>query len=685
MIYCAKAQDDFSKKQLFDLLKTPIADSTLIDTYNELVWPIYSYEQPDSSVFYAEKAIDLSKKINDQKRLSIAYRRLGITYLNTGEIKKSIANEEESYRISEKIKFKKGMQLALNNIGVAYLNSELLNKALSYFLRSLAIVEETKDYSTATKLYTNCGLIYGRIMEYRQSKVCFRKALGYALKNSDKNLIVSSYTYLSSACRNLREMDSAKFYLDAASKKVNDVDFSETKLTYYLNVGLLYSVSKDHKKALEYFLKCTTFETNPASETTIFINIAEEYKTLQNSEKALEYFQKAFELAKKGKAINTLDYVSYELAKIYKSKNDWNKYSQLIDQHLDFKDSNTKMNAVQQIQKQQLEFDYERKEIADSIKFEQRENLKNAQLAVAKADLSKQKSFAVMLVTLLVAIVFVCFFIFNRFVVIKKQKRIIELQKQIMDVKNQEVLDSINYARRLQRAILPQLSDIKKELNFDLLYLPKDIIGGDFYFFEKHLDHIFIAICDCTGHGIPGAIMSVVCCQALQKSIKEFDLSDPGEILSTSRELIIQSLNASQHNIQDGMDCSLVVINKNTGKTYWAGANNPLWVISENKELVEVKADKQPVAFYANNRDFTTHEVQIEKGTQLYLFTDGYADQFGGLGGKKFKNKALKELLTDLSTLPVDQQIEKLNQHFITWKNNLDQVDDIAIAVIRFA
>ena len=679
----AKPQAGLSKKELLDILSKGVNDTILIDTYNELIWPIYSYDNADSSLYYGNKAVLLATKINDIKRLSIAHRRIGITYINMGDIKSSISHQEESFHLSEKINYKRGMQLALNNIGVAYLNNELLNKALTFFLKSLRIAEETKDYSAAAaNLYINCGMIYLKTGDTLRSKEFYMKAKKLALQIKDNDLLVVCNSNLSTYFRNLNKTDSATYYLAEAKKYITDKTPTSTKFNYYLNEGLLYSFKGDHQKALEAFLNTVTYATIEADEITVTINIAVEYTKLKNSERALTYFDKAYNLSKKNKTYDNLEYISQAMAEIYEARNDFKNFAQMLKHHVAFQDSNARVNKVQQIFRQQLEFDYERKQVADSIRFEQKEHLKNIELEVAATKLNKEKSFRVMLFVLLIIIILFSAFIFNRFLLTRRQKKIIEHQKQIVEIKNHEILDSINYAKRLQTAILPQLPDIKKELNLDILYLPKDIIGGDFYFFEKHNGLIFMAVCDCTGHGIPGALMSVVCHHALQKSIKEFNLTTPNLILNKTKQIVMDSLNATNQNIKDGMDCSLLVIDKKKNKVLWAGANNPLWILSA-EAIQEIKGDKQPVAFYENTKDFTNHEVEIKAGSFLYLLTDGYADQFGGLSAKKYKYKALKEFLISISNLAVEKQVELLHQNFLKWKGHLDQVDDVAIAVIK--
>lgn len=677
-----ESQEGYNKKQLLDLLKTTVADTTRLNAYNELTWPVYSYDQPDSSFYYGNLAIDLATKLNDIKRLSIAHRRVGITYINIGETKKAIAHQEKSYELSEKINYKKGMQLALNNIGVAYTNNELLNKGLSYYLRSLKIMEETQNFSSAASLYYNCALIYRRTGDLKKSGEFLFRALNISKSRQDSDMVVQICSNLCANYRNLKLIDSARYFNTEAGRFLSPLASTATKYTYYLNEALLYSYAGENQKALDLFLRSVPYVVVTSDEVTLLINVAEEYNKLGETSKALDYFKKAYAVSEKHKMYNNLSYISFAIASIYKKQKDYSNYALMIDRHLSYKDSNEKYIRIQQIRQQELEFDYERKLVADSIRFEQREKIKNAELQAAEAKLTKERYFLWMVLAVLAVFVLFAVFIYNRFRLTQRQKKIIEQQKQIVELKNHEIMDSINYAKRLQTAILPQINDIKKSLNLDILYLPKDVIGGDFYFFEKHGDHLFFAICDCTGHGIPGAMMSVVCHTALQKSIKEFHLTEPGRILEKTREIVIASLNAMHQNIKDGMDCSLLVINTKTDQIHWAGANNHLWLLEEGR-IEEIKADKQPVAYYENSGDFISNMVQAKKGSLLYLFTDGYGDQFGGPKGKKFKNKSLKQFILTVQDLPVEDQILALKTQFHDWRGNLDQVDDVAIAAIR--
>ncbi len=272
---------------------------------------------------------------------------------------------------------------------------------------------------------------------------------------------------------------------------------------------------------------------------------------------------------------------------------------------------------------------------------------------------------------------------------ISNQKKIVEHQKELVQEKQKEIIDSITYAKRLQQAILPPQHFISKYLpdNF-VFYRPKDIVAGDFYWMHVEGDLIFIAAADSTGHGVPGAMVSIVCSNALEKAVNEFRLKDTGKILDKTTDLVLDTFAKSGEEIKDGMDISLLCFNKKTLQVTWSGANNQLWYINKNEltavtELVEVKADKQPIGKSDHRKDFTTHHIKYQEGMMLYLMTDGYPDQFGGPKGKKFKYKQLEELLVSNSRKNLNEQKEILSEEFDTWKSDLEQVDDVTIIGIK--
>ena len=213
-----------------------------------------------------------------------------------------------------------------------------------------------------------------------------------------------------------------------------------------------------------------------------------------------------------------------------------------------------------------------------------------------------------------------------------------------------------------------------------ILYKPKDVVAGDFYWMEHKDGKVLFAAADCTGHGVPGAMVSVVCNNALNRSVREYGLTDPGRILDKTREIVIQEFEKSEEEVKDGMDIALCSIEDN--KLKYAGANNPLWII-RNSEIIETKANKQPIGQFDKPVPYKTHSFDLEQDDSIYLFSDGYVDQFGGEKGKKFKSKAFRELLLCIQDKSMEQQQTIINEAFETWKGNLEQIDDVCVIGFR--
>ena len=248
---------------------------------------------------------------------------------------------------------------------------------------------------------------------------------------------------------------------------------------------------------------------------------------------------------------------------------------------------------------------------------------------------------------------------------------------------NNEIINSINYAKRLQSAILPSEKVLVQLFNDSMvLFKPKDIVSGDFYWVEEKDDNVFFAVADCTGHGVPGAMVSVLGHNSLNRRINEYGLRDAGKILDTLTELVETTLNKNATEVNDGMDIALCVWDKKD-KLEYAGANNSLYLI-QNGELIETKPDKQPIGKYIKRVPFTTHKFKIEKGDSFFLFSDGYADQFGGPKGKKLKYSNFKKLLIELAPNKCSDIHNELDSRFEEWRGDLEQIDDVCIMNVKF-
>ncbi len=269
---------------------------------------------------------------------------------------------------------------------------------------------------------------------------------------------------------------------------------------------------------------------------------------------------------------------------------------------------------------------------------------------------------------------------------IEAQRDHVSRQKEQIEKTHSEISASIDYATRLQASILSNPDLLKAHFSDHfILFKPRDRVSGDFYWWTKIENQMIIAAADCTGHGVPGALMSMLGISLLSEIVNKERIIDVGPILNQLRKAVIESLNQAGDNEdqKDGLDISLINIDTGTWKCRYAGANSPLYLFRK-KELVEFKPDQMPVSIYPLMDPFTTHEIQLEKGDQLYLFSDGYADQFGGKDRRKFKYKAFKQLLTDHSHHPMALQHQILTETIVNWQGNNEQIDDMVVIGLRY-
>jgi len=320
-----------------------------------------------------------------------------------------------------------------------------------------------------------------------------------------------------------------------------------------------------------------------------------------------------------------------------------------------------------------------------------------------QADLKNQRLQKIAFAIALSSVLVILFFIYRGFRQKKKANTLLALQKIKIEEKNREITDSINYAQRIQQALLnSEKSENSNVPEHFILFKPKDIVSGDFYWILEKNDCVYMAAADCTGHGVPGGFMSMLGIAFLNEINAYKDVLLPAEILNYLRRKIIKELGqkGGVGENRDGMDISLICYNKLEKTVQWAGANNPLWILSGNNNLegvfsdkfkvpdsdntfYEIKPNKQPIGFHAKQKPFTNHLVQLHPGDLLYMFSDGYPDQFGGEKGKKFMKKRFKNLIIENSKLSMTNQQKKLDTHFVAWKGDLEQLDDVCVIGVR--
>tara|TARA_B100000508_G_scaffold137355_2_gene131754 strand:- start:43769 stop:46123 length:2355 start_codon:yes stop_codon:yes gene_type:complete len=594
----------------------------------------------------------------DTTRRSLIWGNIAVLHKNNGNLKEALEYNFKALELAEQVKSPARIATVVGNIGVVYKHLKEYDKATSYYNRAINIYEQLGNSKGLARMYNNLGIISRHREQYEDALKYYEQSLQIAEDLKMKGSIVSAKINMAVILKHQDKLDQAELLLLEALELAKETKYKKNIININSTLAELY-IRQDKIKQAEPYLK-TTLEYAEEMDSDRFRENAHQnyylyHKALNNHEKALSHYQK---------------YIKY-------------------------RDEVYNLESKEAALEQEMKFEYRTKKIADSIAFAKQNELNELMIKQQESELQTQRTLQIALVVILVLILVFAIFMFNRFRVTHRQKNTIERQKRVVDEKNREISDSINYAKRIQEAILPSRYIFNEVMsNGFVVFKPKDVVSGDFYWIEESHGMMYIAAADCTGHGVPGALVSVICSSALSKVLLEEQVEDPAEILNRTREIIIDKFKRSSDRVNDGMDISLCAIDSKNMKVHWAGANSPLWLIRPEPDgsyqLHETKADKQPIGVYQKQHPFTSHTMTIQRGDTLYMFSDGFADQFGGnseearlQGGKKYKSKPFKKFLTSIQDTPIKLQQEKIEKEFYYWKGDLDQIDDVCIIGIR--
>jgi len=589
----------------------------------------------------------------------------------------------------------KSVASAMTSLAGNYGNQGKVKQAMDFYQRSLKIYEELKDTNHIAQAYQNIGYLLQNQNDIAGAYKNFSKALNlYTLIHSEADM-ADCYSFIGTCYKSRKMPDSAIVAFDKAFAIFTREENEYGIATVLLNKGELLQTQGKLDEAEQMFEKSLSMfekfnDKNPISFALNSLAII--YYKKGEIEKARIAGERSLALARDIHYPDNIRNAAKVLSRIYKNKGNYKDALQMHELYSQMNDSilnaDTKRNAIEK----ELKYQHD-KELLELQKEREKETL--------SAQKEKEKRNIVIVsvsIGLLLALIFFAF-LYNRFILIRKQKNIIELQKaevetqkkevenqkELVETKNHEIVDSIRYAKRLQNAILPQKKLIAEYLPDSFVYYrPKDIVAGDFYWFEKVGDDIIFAVADCTGHGVPGAMVSFVCVNALNRSVLEFGLTEPAAILDKVSELVVLAFNRSEDEVKDGMDISLCVLNTKTNLLRYAGAYNPVWILRKaSGEMEESGATRQAIGNIINPVPFANNIIPLEKGDTVYLFSDGYADQFGGPKGKKLKYSSFKKILSDNNSSAMNTQAQKLDEAFESWMGALEQVDDICVIGVR--
>ena len=684
IIYEIQGKYDLAIKQHLECLKISVElkDTNNISSSLNNIAIVYDYKGDyQKSLDYQFQSLNYALQLNDSNNISNSYLNIGIVYYYLGIFEKALDYTFRGLKIQEKINNREMQVNYLNNIGMIYGKQNKFNEALDYYFKTIDIYKSNNNKLYLADAYNNVGVTYLSLNNYDI-------ALEYLTKSKVLKQEVGHVVGIAQALSNIGLVYKAQKKFDEAEKCYTEASKIQTEigdkngLSNILSCfGDLYFETKDYTKAKTYYLKAESLSKEIGANEQIlssYKGLSKLYFTTLDYKQAYLYYDK---LATLEDSINS--YENNQKMIRLESDYEFEKKQELIN----FENKKKELAARNELQKQKLYRNfylfgfglmiilsiviyrsYRHKKKANKILSEQK-----LQIQEQNEELKQQKE------------------------EIETQRDLVTLQKNKIETIHLELTDSIHYAKRIQAAILPTFN-IQDNSIFSsfVLFKPCKIVSGDFYWTKTINNNFIFCVADCTGHGVPGAFMSMLGISLLNGLVKKENTIVVSEILNQLRANIITSL--QQHGVtgeqKDGMDISLCILNLENNILQFAGANNPIYIVkksilidSENGEtrpqLYEIKGDKMPLAIYERMESFTHKEIQLNKGDSVYLFSDGYADQFGGPNNKKFMYKQFKEMILTVSDYEMNKQKEELEIIIDNWMSNNEQVDDITILGLK--
>jgi serine phosphatase RsbU (regulator of sigma subunit) len=643
----------------------------------------YHTADPDKGIELGEKALALSEEIGYKKGKADAYNSIASNYYYQGNFDKALELYSKSMAVCKEIHNLDILSMCLNNTGAIYQQRGDMINAMSSYQESMKICEQLKNKRGACDARSNIANIYFYQGELDKAKEIYEQVLEFRLQQHDSVGIAQVLSNLGGVCMTKNDLPGAKKYILRVIEIYKLLNATQPLWESYGNLASAFSTEGNIPEAIHYATEALTLCKNTGDirgQAECLENIANIYKEAKMYDDALRYLAMCEPLFKAQKLRFSLRDMYNTYYTVYKSKGDLKNALHFHELYTQYKDSVMDENSKKEIAEVDKKYQSEKKE--------KEIELQNEKINTANLDLDRQRVLQYFYISAIALMSVLAFFIFRSFRLKQKSERVLEEKNRIIEEKNKDVTDSINYALRIQQAILPDEAYRKKLFPESfILFRPKDIVSGDFYWYAEKNGKKLIAAVDCTGHGVPGAFMSMIGTAFLNEIVNEKNIVQPALVLDELRNRVKVALKqtGAEGESRDGMDISLLSLDEQNGILEYAGANNPLWIIRKGSNVIEeVLPDKRPIGYFkGKGLPFTLQQLPVSKGDQCYIFTDGYADQFGGEKGKKFKYKQLKEKLTAFSGLPADTQKEKLEALFTDWKEGLEQVDDVLLIGIR--
>jgi len=607
------------------------------------------------AIDYYKNALHLYKRNKDTSNIAFALSSLAYLYDELGDVDSAISVNMEALNIAEKLKDYRRMAVIFNNLGTIlyhqYDNDTIgiyLNKAISYFKKAIKYFELSNYHSHIANALNNIGIIYDNLKKGDSAMYYYRKAYQNAVET--KNLYIQSL-----ALRNIGNFYASKGKKDSAR--------------FYYNKGLNIALKSKNINAI----------------VSTLTSIADLNMKENNYDKALKYLNQANKLLVNYKKPLLQLRVYDKMSRVYAWKGNYAKAYKLLLRYLNKHDSLINQQTQKAILSQQLKYEYQKREALKEAEYKHK-----MQILEEKRKRSSLITKFVIILTLVV-VAFLAL-LYNRFLLLKKQNNIIKKQRdeiartqRELKERNKALMDSINYARHIQRGIMPMHTSKEGLPEYFILFMPRDVVSGDFFWNRKIGNSWYVVVADCTGHGVPGALLSFLGISYLNEIFASNTELQPDYVLESMRERLSKDFATSveTHNF-DGIDMILLKIDLNTLKIEWSSANRPLWILSKQGELIVFKAFRQTVGFNFKPKNFQLYSYQAAAGDIIYMFSDGYIDQIGGYDKRmKFGKENFKSLIVSMRDVPIKEQKDIFLQKLNDWSTGYKQIDDILVVGIK--
>lgn len=639
----------FAQSYLEDSLTTKVLTTT--DPHEKIylisdLCSVIEYSNTKKSIEIARQALTIAKK-ESPNDIDFCTNLLGLSFINSEQYDSALFYLQRTYDSAYEKRDTSFMSKAINNIGLVYINLGQYDLGLAKMKESGKLDYASGDRSGAAISFMNVGTIQVQLDEFKEARSNLMTALEIFQSLGDRENEANVYLSLGAVEVNDGNVNDGKSYFFKAisiQEEQNDLDGVARS---YSNLAYSFRKQEKFKIALIYDLKSLEYAdklNSPRAKESSYKGIAATYEGMADYKSALDNY------------------------KIYMA---WSDTIQNQENREVLIEMQEKYNSVQTTKENEI--------LQQQNKIESLQNKEN------KAKLSQSRIIIFSSVFGLLLVVGFAAVLYNRNVI--KQKANLELQNanEIIQEKNNDITASIEYASKIQEALLPTRENEELFTDSFFILMPKDIVSGDFLWYSQSEDKVIFSAADCTGHGVPGAFMSMIGNTFLHQIVNESKIHQPSIVLDNLREKVITALHqqGEEKARKDGMDMALCCLDKKSLEFEYAGANNPLYMVHKGV-MTEIKPDKQPVGHMPERSGkFTNHKLQLEKGDVIYIFSDGYADQFGGPKGKKFKYKQMRDLLFAIHKKPMHEQKKELITVFNDWKGNLEQIDDVCIVGVR--